>query len=642
MEDKISILTRIKERQAVLREAGNELKKHFVGLDDVIDKILASIEAWYCMPEISTRPTIICLWGLTGNGKTDLVRRLATLLEMMDSFVEIQMTNKGSSQHAASTLQSLLAGSNLLPESPGILLLDEIQRFRSVDTEGADVSDYAFQDLWMLLSDGSFGTASDRKQQIMDMLVQTLYDQDSENAYRKGRRPDDDDDYYEDEKNMKFKQHIWTAKIMKSKLGLQQPIEEIMTWGTEEKLAVLSELLNDKSSYRPEVYSKLLIIVSGNLDEAYKMASQTDNVDIDADIFHKHSLNINLLRIKDSLKSRFKPEQIARFGNTHIIYPSLAKASYSKIIERRIETILKQVRDTSGVQIMPDQTVFDAVYRNGVFPTQGTRPVFSTISSLFESALPTFTMEALKSDQEVVNLSFRDPNMEGTVGGKEIKVKTEGDIDRIKSTKRIVDRLYRTSVHEAGHAVSYSLLFGYFPTQVVVNAAADETSGFVGVHNVHPNRSFLKYQIQCLMGGTMAEEIVFGHDLVGGGAVADIEMATASAAYYVRRYGMGKSVTKVVTPMHEDAETCDCDYEPSNEEIQDLLKMGRLTVKELLEKNLPLLQEVSEYLVEHEKIEFEEYKKLFEKHQKKVEYLDAKETIYPSYKERFLYFFGKK
>ena len=153
--DDNAIVQRISQRQQQLRDASVELKSHFVGLDEVIDKILLGIEAWFCTPEVVTRPTVVCLWGLTGIGKTDLVRRLVKSLNFMDSFVEIQMTNKGSSQNTyASTLQSLLSGSNVCPEEPGVLLLDEIQRFRSVDQEGKDIHDYMFQDLWMLLSGG--------------------------------------------------------------------------------------------------------------------------------------------------------------------------------------------------------------------------------------------------------------------------------------------------------------------------------------------------------------------------------------------------------------------------------------------------------------------------------------------------------
>ena len=86
----------INYRKEKLNMIAAKLKEDFVGLDDCIDKIIGSISAWYCMPEILTRPTIVCLWGLTGVGKTDLVRKLVRYMEMVDNFVEIQMANNGS------------------------------------------------------------------------------------------------------------------------------------------------------------------------------------------------------------------------------------------------------------------------------------------------------------------------------------------------------------------------------------------------------------------------------------------------------------------------------------------------------------------------------------------------------------------
>jgi hypothetical protein len=228
----MSLVDRIAERQSSLNKTAEELKGHFVGLDGVIDKIISSIKAWYCMPELLTRPTIVNLWGLTGNGKTDLVRRLVKSIDFVDNFVEIQMTNKGSSSNTyATSLQGLLGGSNIAPEEPGILLLDEIQRFRSVDSEGKEIHDYHFQDLWMLLSDGSFGSASDNKQQIMELLLEAIYWEDFEQAQKaaaekikkkKAAAGDDDDDDDDDDdaaeqkkeadNRRKFKQTYWHAR----------------------------------------------------------------------------------------------------------------------------------------------------------------------------------------------------------------------------------------------------------------------------------------------------------------------------------------------------------------------------------------------------------------------------------------------
>jgi cell division protease FtsH len=645
--DDNALIARIIERQGKLKKVGDELKEYFVGLDLVIDKILTSIEAWYCMPELLTRPTIVCLWGLTGNGKTDLVRRLVMAMDFTDSFVEIQMTNKGSSSNTqATTLNGLLGSSNVAPEEPGILLLDEIQRFRAVDSEGKDIHDYHFQDLWMLLSDGSFGSASDNKQHVIELLLEAVYWEDYQRAQNeaaaKKKKEEADDEEVEEakqesdvESRRQFKQTYYQSRQLKKRLRLPEPIEEIMRWNASKKLEILTQKLHDKSIYNPEIYSKLLIFVSGNLDEAYKMADQTDETDVDADLFHKHSLRINLLTIKRALTTRFKPEQIARFGNTHVIYPALSRSSYEEIIRRKVEGVLQKVESTSGVRIEPDKSVYDAIYRNGVFPVQGTRPVFSTISSFFESAIPTFTLKSLQTGVSLVKLSYEKQHLVSWIDGQLVKLKNEGDIDRIRKSKRNEEQIRKVSIHEAGHAIVYAKLFGFVPTQVAVVVASDDKNGFVGLHAIDPTRQTLLDQITVLLAGRMGEEVVFGKNNVNAGASGDIERATGLAAGYVRLYGMGATMSRLSTTGHPNSINFNLDLKASNVEIEAILQAQKKESEKLVRENIALIKEMADYLIVNEKIEYKNFIEICQHHDLKVQYLDAKETVYPKYKNLY-------
>src|SRR6266404_3726352 len=98
-----TLLNLIKTRQADLDNLKTLLKKDFVGLDAIIDQIVESIKIWYIFPELQIRPTTICLWGLTGVGKTDLVRKLVAYLRMQDRFLELEMTEDSQSTQ---TIQS--------------------------------------------------------------------------------------------------------------------------------------------------------------------------------------------------------------------------------------------------------------------------------------------------------------------------------------------------------------------------------------------------------------------------------------------------------------------------------------------------------------------------------------------------------
>ena len=88
----------IKEKQEKLLQAGIALKKEFVGIDSIIDQILENITPWYVTPKIITRPVSISLWGLTGTGKTSVVKRLLELLEIDGNSLYFNCATEASSQ----------------------------------------------------------------------------------------------------------------------------------------------------------------------------------------------------------------------------------------------------------------------------------------------------------------------------------------------------------------------------------------------------------------------------------------------------------------------------------------------------------------------------------------------------------------
>ena len=537
-----------------LQRAGVNLKAHFVGNDKIIDQIINEIEFWYVLPELLTRPPIICLWGMTGVGKTDFVRRLVKELGLEKRSLEIQMTNKGTGNSIlrGDSMAEILSSSSMQEDEQGVLLLDEMQRFRTVDEHGKEIHDYKYQDVWTLLSDGQFSRqVGDIEAEICDMIL------DSQMSIERDKIDDEQPEAQNVEvtKDGKFKvkkvpakrkseYHQWRyfSNRLKALLNLEEPIFEIAKWDNQKVLQVLMEKSQDKSLYKPKKYSKLLIFISGNLDEVYRHSRNVEEVDIDADVFHESTSGITFVSVKKALKKRFKPEQIARFGNVHIIYPSISKKNYEIIIQRCCQELVDSFDEKGGVKVNIEQSIYDFIYRNAVFPLQGTRPVFSTIFSLINNNLTKVAYFTVKNGCRVVKVSYDEETLSicGSTSKGDIILPCEGEVDKIKRIKREEDsdRKFLTIVHEAGHSVVYTALYGYVPRSIAIETASDDFNGFVYPDASVKTKENLEKEITVLLAGRAAEKIVFGDDHVTVGASSDFQSATISVGKMVRYWMM--------------------------------------------------------------------------------------------------------
>lgn len=116
-------------RQQMLAQAAAQLKQELCGIDDVIDRVIDAVRAWYVLPQLIRRPVIVCLWGLTGTGKTQLTRRLAQLLGFYDRFVEVQMDGfSHGAGYRSSTISGMLNDSGITESAPAPCCSSTVQR----------------------------------------------------------------------------------------------------------------------------------------------------------------------------------------------------------------------------------------------------------------------------------------------------------------------------------------------------------------------------------------------------------------------------------------------------------------------------------------------------------------------------------
>ncbi len=607
------------KRKAVLEQVGKQLKTEFYGLDTIIDKAIASVYAWYVFPELIRRPVIVNLWGMTGVGKTQLVRRLAALLGFSNKFVEIQMDGtSGGSMYRQDSICSIL--SNCIDEGePGILLLDEIQRFRTVADDGTDMKVERYQDVWMLLSDGKFAANSDLFIQLEMMIASQQYQDEQEKERNEERETQvktpkaegassskataDDDKPTVKARHKRFKVHPWEAKMFKQMLRLPESVVEIMTWDAKKIGDLLNKIVNERIDWQID-YTKLIIFVSGNLDSAFAGSGSTEDCDTDADFYHKITSMITVTDIKRSLRKRFKPEQISRLGSNHVIYPSMAKSSYQKLIRATCEKYIVEMREATDIRFSVEPEVYDVIYTNAVYPTQGTRPVFSAIHQIFSTGLVNIACWCLEHNIHDVSLRIdivaQKMIATDAFSGKEYSTVIDLEITRRKA-KISTDMKTLIAAHESGHAVVYALLTKSAPLETKINATSFANGYMIPNDSTNQNliltKKMLRNDIAVELAGTVAEEIVFGPDNRSSGCRTDIANATASAALYVRKLGFDGTLSHingdhVVDIVHNT------DLQTTNAIVENILKEEYERAKTLLTENFQFYRTIVDKLLD--------------------------------------------
>ena len=601
IQPKIHInLKEINTKKQRLEKIKIELKREFIGIDYIIEELVDYIQIWYLMPEILTRPIIVNLWGMTGVGKTDLIRKLVSKLEYQDRFVEVELSNGESTWN--SSVSSILETNGINNAKPAIVLFDEIQRFYTIDSEGKPLLNTRFQDFWELLSDGKLAKR-DAKESIDDYLQRYLYA--AMQRQKRKQKLKDAPSMPPDPLNPmgvissedeEATVGVWEAQSLKKIFDLKESVNEIAEMREEDVLMMMQQTREKKKVYEPINHAKTLIIISGNLDEAYSMANETGETDIEADIFRAYTEKITIVDIKNALSRKFKPEQVARFGNIHLIYKSLRKIDFEHLIQEELVKICKKNKEHFGVDIEISQNFNQLIYQNGVFPVQGVRPVFSSITDIVEANLSKLLFEAFMGNlmHIAMDYDFEKKKIVAQLAGKRtIELDYVGKIDQIRQDNS-PDMIASIAVHESGHAITYGILLGLAPLQLKSRVASRYAQGFSFPHSIHLSKENIVSKIKIYLAGGIAEEIIFGEDKATVSRSFDREEATSMVMEYIRKYGFDKNFQAWYAhsgPYSMELSVTDWAIEKM---IRDLAKEAR----ELLEANKDFLIYLSKELAQ--------------------------------------------
>lgn len=197
-----------------------------------------------------------------------------------------------------------------------------------------------------------------------------------------------------------------------------------------------------------------------------------------------------------------------------------------------------------------------------------------------------------------------------------------------KKSRKVTEKDKRiTAYHEAGHAVCMY----HLPTQDPVHhisiiqrgMAAGFTMSLPEQDKMHMSRNEMRETIVGLLGGRAAEALT--QDDICTGASNDMERATAIAKAMVTKYGFSEKMGTMVYGHDEDGEVFlgrnisqSRGYSETvafeiDKEVREIIDTAYKKSTEILESNKDKLVLVAEYLLEHEKMDSEEFIALMEK-----------------------------
>ena len=673
----------IKRKNEVIDNAIVELKKKYIGVDEQIDEIMSNVRTWYCYPQLQDRPCVINLWGLSGCSKTDSVRTIAKLLDLEEDLIYFNFAdiNEKNAWEIENDIEDSV-GNN---KSNRIIVYDEFQYAATLDKQKEEKDNKgALKPFWELLDTGILNKKPEMRTLfnvykaylILKRIVDTKYPIKLVNG-----KWLNSEDYIKNldgyERKSIFEVFIESEKEIKPNIAPPDmgqnnngPIRidsktkrvnrcvEFNPWFIDNVVDVYNNVNNSKFStdnvdIRKKIYSmnvtelmeffynlyhssckgyKLdfkdsLVFVIGNLDEAYDVSFNV-NPDMSPDQFHKITKKITVVDIKEALKDRFRNEQIARLGNIHVIYPSFSSSTFKGIIDLQLSKYAKEVEDRIGCKLTYDSSIKNIIYREGVFPTHGTRPVFSTIQEIVKSRLP----EVMKAMTDA-KLAQKLDSLEYSYSNGYVRVKTY-DIDRnllttVKSKLKLrVDNLRKSTlddkqalcaVHESGHFVAYASIYGNVPAKLISVATESGTGGFLLQDDDEDERAIKTYDyymnnIKIALGGYVAERIVFGDDNKTSGAVSDLRKATSIASKMVLELGMYSAVFKSnILNMDSQYLVIDDKREDSNRTINCIITRAIEELDELFSDDdyRIMLKKSSDYLSTHSELPRNKMKEIY-------------------------------
>lgn len=707
MKTKKIDIAEIRKKNEIVDNTIVQLKKEFIGIDKQIDEIMDNVRTWYLFPQLQTRPLTICLFGLSGIGKTSIVKRISELLDIEKDYIYFNFAS--ISESTAWEIEQQIEDEIANEKSNRMFVYDEFQYAATINPKTGEEYEKktGLKTFWELLDTGLLHKRGEfwnirtplkvleymskinikckmvikngvwlnpqeclrefkpydiakfhevfnfeMNEKVAYQIKNTLNDNSVDGgtidrAIVTNNQENEVIPFFIKESYLERIIDLYDVTIGKisDKLDTYHRLEEM---NCDEIYAFISEVYENAKKGYDLKFNDSIIFVIANLDEAYHMSFDV-NPDMSPDQFRKITENISIVDVKEALKSRFRNEQITRLGNIQVIYPSFSEQNFKDLIDLTLNSYEKDAYKLSGFHLRFDDTIKKIIYEEGVYPTHGTRPIFSTVHEIVKSKFPEiirhiyernleeevnyilYTFDKVNNRVVVICYDEQDKELTRKVFNVKLRLKKLRDSD-IKNEEQAL-----CALHESGHFVMYAKLFGKMPEKLVSKTTDSNTGGFlmedIDEAKKKVSRKDMLNEIKVLIAGYVAEKEIFGEEMTSG-ASNDLFKATQLASKLIRRFGMG-NFAYVATNTDEQDDQYGLLLNEENQNyinqiIKDLINQAEKDVIDAF--NNPewrkMLKESALYLCENSAMPKDKMKEIYDKVADNVKMSVRSDTFY--------------
>jgi len=235
--------------------------------------------------------------------------------------------------------------------------------------------------------------------------------------------------------------------------------------------------------------------------------------------------------------------------------------------------------------------------------------------------------EAAISAARAAKTSIGWEQIDGAVDRIMVGLEKKGDNPQLKQKELV-------AYHEAGHAIVGALVPDYDQVQKIT--IIPRSNGAGGLTFFAPqesrlesgmySRQYLESQLAVALGGRLAEEIIYGEDMVTTGASNDIQQVANIAKRMVKEWGMSDKVGRIALSepsgggpfmgmrmMRQPTQWGGQILSVAEQEIERLVNNAYLVAKKVLTENRELLEHLKDTLMEQEVVSAEEFQMMLVK-----------------------------